>query len=96
MKDITIIIPFHEPTEENYKLLDRAIGSVPSDYSIYLSVPSNIELNDINFPNTESKVLKETEKATFQDLVNAAAKKVETRWFSILEFDDEYTDIWFK
>ena len=96
MKDITVIIPFPEPTEENYKLLERAIGSVPSDYSIYLSVPSNIELNDINFPNTESKVLKETEKTTFQDLVNAAAKKVETRWFSILEFDDEYTDIWFK
>ena len=32
---------------------------------------------------------------TTQILVNAGVEAVKTDWFSILEFDDTYTDIWF-
>ena len=96
MKDITVIIPFHEGTDENYALLERAIGSVKEGYAIYISTPSTLEMKDVKLPNEESKILKETDKSTFQDLVNEAVKKVETKWFSILEFDDMYTDIWFE
>ena len=96
MKDITVIIPFHEGTDENYALLERAIGSVKEGYAIYISTPSTLEMKDVKLPNEDSKILKETDKSTFQDLVNEAVKKVETKWFSILEFDDMYTDIWFE
>ena len=79
MKDITVIIPFHEGTDENYALLERAIGSVKEGYAIYISTPSTLEMKDVKLPNEDSKILKETDKSTFQDLVNEAVKKVETK-----------------
>lgn len=96
MSNITVIIPVHEYTEENISLLKNAISTVPSKYDIIVSVPSSsaADFNE-DFGNNVN-VVSNTENASFPSLINAATSSVSTKWFSILEFDDEYTSIWFN
>lgn len=101
MKDITVIIPLHEYNDYVKTLLNRAINSVPSEYMVHISIPSNIE-EDLKTIVSEYEnvtilaAVDENESTDFSTLVNRAVSTCGTKWFSILEFDDEYTDIWFK
>lgn len=101
MKDITVIIPVHEYNDFVKTLLVRAIESVPSDYKISITAPTKLE-NDL-FPLTKeydnltvSVAIDENESSDFCTLVNREVNAISTKWFSILEFDDIYTDIWFN
>ena len=49
-----------------------------------------------HFSDNLNYVVNETEYTDYCSQVNLAAEKVETKYFSILEFDDEYTPKWFK
>ena len=95
MKDITVIIPVHEFNKENETLLKNALNSVDSDTQIIISCNKEIEKDIVD--NIEKfSTLVEVESSNFQDLINEAVKQVNTKWFSILEFDDTYTPIWFN
>ena len=99
MKDITIIIPVHKYDDQVKGLLLRAIDSVPQDYLVHIVCPSN--LSDVlgSFVSDRVAVMSamdENESTDFCTLVNRGVATCGTNWFSILEFDDEYTDIWFK
>lgn len=95
MSNITVVIPVHEYTETNVSLLKNAISTVPTDYNIIVSVPNGIVADFAENFGDNVNVVSNTQETSFAHLVNAATSSIETKWFSILEFDDEYTDIWF-
>lgn len=102
-ENILTIIPLHAFNEEIAKLLSRAINSVPNEWHILISSPktlketSNDGIEQIinNFSTKNIKILYKGEKNDFCTLVNNAVSK-DYNWFTILEFDDEYSEIWQK
>lgn len=96
MKNITIIVPIHEYNDLNKKLLTNALKSIPNGISTMLMCNENI-FDSVNsdFSKKNINVISST-GSSFVELVNDGVNHTETDWFSILEFDDEYTPIWFK
>ena len=90
--DITVIIPVHEWNGNVEKLFGEAVKSVPKDIQIIVSTTSKIAKE--GWAN-KYKIVKHDKSTSFQSLVNAGVNEVKTEWFSILEFDDEYSPIWF-
>lgn len=104
MENMLIIIPLHVFDGNTKELLERAVKSVPNGIAITISTTSEIQekySDDIlNIVGKEKenlfKLIASTNgKSDFCSLVNNAVDE-NFKWFSILEFDDEYTDIWFK
>lgn len=94
-KDIVVIIPMHEFGKENIELLNKAVESVPNDINVLLSIPKETDGRKLKGISDRLGVIQESEGSSFAELVNAAVDTIEERWFSILEFDDTYTPIWF-
>lgn len=99
--DIDIIVPIHKFDEETEKLLTRALESVPSGMKVILSTTSEVapKLADYSSkaPNgLELIVTSKDDNGDFSTLVNNGVENVEQKYFSILEFDDEYSPIWFN
>ena len=96
MKDITVIIPVHEHNDFVKSLLNRAIVSVPSEYKIVVSTSLEVDFSYLTEEYSNVNILTNSAKNDFCSLVNYAVNEIDTKWFSILEFDDEYTNIWFN
>lgn len=111
MKDIDIIIPVHEYDQIVEELLQNAINSVVEAQKNYTdgvlrclivytpNVESTNMLNDMMtyFGNKiEINSVKNEGETDFCSQINFAVDHVKTDFFSILEFDDEYTPKWFK
>lgn len=101
MNNCLIIIPLHKFDENIKNLLEKAINSVPANLMIRISTVKNIakDNNFVDFRNNHKnlEVVYDGENNTdtsFTTLVNQAVD-TEYEWFSILEFDDVYTPIWF-
>jgi hypothetical protein len=102
MEDITIIIPLKEFTEEMHTYAKRAFETIPEAVSKVLFVgPQDICTEAIAFykenhigelPITAVVVNNDTDVYT---QINKAVFACTTPYFSILEFDDAYTNIWF-
>ena len=98
MKDLVIIIPLHEFNKDVKKSLTKAIASVPEDIEVRISCKNGLS-EELKKAYTKSKnvVVYENENADspsdFCSLVNQAVG--DSTWFSILEYDDTYTPIWF-
>ena len=95
MKDLVIIIPMHEFGKENIELLNKAVESVPEELKIVLSVKKGVDGRTLKGISNRLTVLAESDGDSFVELVNTAVDNIEEKWFSILEFDDSYTPIWF-
>ncbi len=108
MKDITIVIPIHKFNDEVKTLLNEAFKSIKKNEETYtfgkliplIVAPGNV-LEEIgeNFGEAEfyHACRNTSEDTDFCSQINYAVyNKVETDYFSILEFDDTYTDKWFK
>lgn len=95
MKDITIIIPIHTYDSEIENMLNNALKSIPSKTKIIISCNSEISNNLLDKENSFISVIS-NDVSSFQELVNIGVESVQTKWFSILEFDDEFTSIWFN
>lgn len=96
MKNITVIIPIHQISDDIKKLLDKALNSITENTETILSVPYKLKDEFNGYMDKANVVYNEKNKKTdFCSLVNQAVSKVKTDWFSILEYDDVYTDIWF-
>lgn len=95
MENLVIVIPVHEFNDEVGKLLTNAINSVQENIEVRVSCKKGLE-------NKIKKYLKDwsdikiiaNEKSDFASLVNNGIKN--SKYFSILEYDDEYTPIWFN
>lgn len=97
MKDLTIIIPVHEYNE----IIKNALASIDEDSSVLIvtvqdayekvnSLVSNMQLKN----NIE--VLLNTGDSDFCSQVNLGVSNCNSKWFSILEFDDTFKPTWFK
>jgi hypothetical protein len=103
MKDLSIIIPLNEFNDTVEELLPIAIKSVPEENHIYISTIENLVTQITEFIeklNLSDKITivcdkKGGEISDFCTLVNTAVNIIDEKWFSILEFDDVYTNIWF-
>lgn len=104
MKDIDIIIPLHEYNDYVKPLLIRAMGSVPEDIRIIIVTPTydTLDIKEIGDVHNYTIIIspnpdEEPYASDFCSLVNKGVNVGGIKkWFSILEFDDEYTDIWFN
>lgn len=96
MSKITVIIPMHVFTDADKKLLERAVGSVDKGADVVVAVPNSASDADLKGMPKRAKAVRASEGSSFQELVNGAVTSVDTEWFSILEYDDTYTDIWYK
>lgn len=95
MDKITVIIPVHEYKETQ---IINAINSVPKrkDINILIVGPNNV-LESVNKLNIDSvSTIENNGNTDFCSQVNLGAQKCKTKYFSILEYDDAYTPIWFN
>lgn len=102
MNKITILIPLHKYNEMVKSYLTNALGSIErnsKNTDIVLSPvvvgPEDV-CNSVKSDGFNVKTLVNLGDTDFCSQVNFGAKNCETEYFSILEFDDEYTDKWFK
>jgi GT2 family glycosyltransferase len=101
-KKIGVIIPLHEYNDEVKALLTKAIDSVPQELNIFISTNEEIDnkINEITilYPNNVT-LIQHNVDSSFSNLVSVAVKFLEDdgyEYFSILEFDDIYSEIWYK
>ena len=96
MNDILVIIPLHKFDDEVKSLLNDAVNSVPNDIDIVISTQKDIteKIAECFKENPNVKAIG-NDASDFQTLVNNAVND-DYKWFSILEYDDEYTPIWFQ
>ena len=92
--DITVIIPVHKWDKDIKKMFTEAIKSVDSDVNVIVVTTKD---SKFKFDGDKDRfvVVKSGDGSSFQHLVNMGVDNVKTDWFSILEFDDEYSKIWF-
>jgi len=109
--NITTIIPIHEYNDQISSLLDKAIESVQKQEGIS-ELPQIIVVcafsiaDDIlkyqqtlltKYPNGINILfISNMNKTDYQSQVNLGVKSVTTDYFSVLEFDDEYSTTFFK
>ena len=103
--NITVIIPVHELTDETTKLFDIAIESIrqqrvkPDVVCIVVPKGSDaadkVEKYEFNLGDTIVSTVFNDGETDFCSQVNLGIEKVPTEWFSILEYDDEYSTVWF-
>jgi GT2 family glycosyltransferase len=93
----TVIIPVHTFNDNVKELLNRAVNSITEDKVKVLIVVNSEYHDEVSklYENSKYNVISSKE-TKFTYLVNEAVKKVKTKYFSILEFDDVYTEKWFK
>ena len=104
MKQITVIIPLNKYDDTVKELLGMSINSFietsKNVESVLMfvgpkDVISNVTDDGLTDKIKENVIFVENEDTWFSTQINKAVKKVETDYFSILEYDDEYTPIWF-
>jgi hypothetical protein len=106
MNNITIIIPIHEFNDMVSNYLDKALESISKQEQIN-ELPKVIIVHptSINFVQIKEIISKynisydfvaNLGKTDYQSQVNLAVKSIKTDYFSVLEFDDEYSTTYFK
>lgn len=105
--NISILIPIHECDDKVTPLLSKAVESVVAQQkteelpSVYIVYPTAIKESVVGW--RDSMLRKHQDKVTFvlvendgnsdfQNQVNLGASKIETDYFTILEFDDEISE----
>src|SRR5690348_13523068 len=106
MSKVTVILPIHEFGENTKKYLDEAIASVlnqkDSSPKLLIVYTHRAEegglltfLTEKNYGERVSTI-KNEEKTDFCGQVNFGVQNIDTEWFSILEYDDAYSTIYFR
>lgn len=105
--DISVILPVHELNDTTKVLFGRAIQSIAQQIvvpdEVVIVVPKGSEVSEyvtkFDFgPELEKRVTiaENSGETDFSSQVNYGVSVIKSQWFSILEFDDEYSNIWFK
>lgn len=103
MKDITVIVPLLSEQVVSTKL-DEAIESLKRCQEYYkdgnlkllMVVPKSCEYDYPYYEELQSKVIVNDGETDYCSQINFAVDHVDTEYFSILEYDDEYKPKWFK
>ena len=98
MKDITIIVPVvNMENEKNKELFIRAIESIDDSPIIVVGPENDIKaIETLKLSKIMRVLVNKSQDTSYAFQVNYAVKDVKTTYFSVLEFDDIYTSIWFK
>lgn len=106
MSKITVILPIHEFGENIKKYVDTAItsvlGQVDTTPKVLIVYTHRAEegglLTYLTKKNYGERVttIKNEEKTDFCGQVNFGVKNIDTEYFSILEYDDEYSIIFLR
>lgn len=101
MKDYCVVIPLHILNDDILKLLKKAMSSVinqDSNVEIFISSTKEIidKLNNDNTIDKFTPIVVSNNETDFCTQINNFAKNCSYKWFSILEYDDQFTSIWFK
>lgn len=107
MSTISIILPVHELNDTTKPLFNNAIESVKTQQllpnELVIVVPKGSETasyikNDFDFGNIKSmvKIIDNDGATDFATQFNLGVSKSSSEWVSLLEFDDEYANTWFK
>lgn len=98
MKDITIIVPVvNMENEKNKELFIRAIESIDDSPIIVVGSENDIKaIETLKLSKIMRVLVNKSQDTSYAFQVNYAVKDVKTTYFSVLEFDDIYTSIWFK
>jgi hypothetical protein len=103
--DLSVIIPVHSIADQNFdNLLHSALMSIENNEThpskVIIVRCSCDEVREVLNKLDTSKysfnieVIENTEGKQFQKQINFAAKQVTTKYFSFLEFDDEFSVKW--
>lgn len=98
MKDITVIIPVvNMEDEEKQRLLKHAVDSVSNVQILIIGLEKDIKIvESLKLDKVIRVLVNNTSDASYSKQINIAVKDIKSEYFSILEFDDKYSDIWFK
>jgi hypothetical protein len=111
MNSLSIIIPIIECDDNATPLLTKAIESIAKQEEInefppiYVVFPAAIEASVIGWRDSmirlyqdklQFNLVKNEGKTDYQSQVNLAVDNITTDYFSVLEFDDEYSIAYFK
>lgn len=105
--DLTVIIPVHSVADENFDtMLDEALKSITSNQVVPSKVmivrcgcgdvKQVLDSKDFSTYDLNIEVVENTTGKSFQNQMNYAASQVTTKYFSFLEFDDQFAVNWFK
>ncbi len=104
MENITVIIPLHKTDEKFNDYFTNCIKSLKTQ----VSVPSNVlivrskddklknYLESFDFDDLSVDIVENPNKTDYMSQINYGVTQVTTKWFSVLEYDDEYSNIWFN
>ena len=102
MKDLTIIVPLVEYTDDMKNMFNASFGSIlTADYNedakvIFIGPSSSIKVaKEYEWGNREVLYLENDKNLAPQYQINKAVKDVTTAYFTILEFDDKFNSFWF-
>lgn len=97
MKNVTVIIPVFELNEDKNTLLLNAINSVDDSKIIVVGPKTDIDLvKNNNIEKNINTIINDNVDHSYAYQVNLAVQNVDTDYFSVLEYDDNFTSIWFK
>jgi hypothetical protein len=95
----TIILPIHEMDELVLSYFDKAIKSIEQQKvkpeELLIVIPKGLEIETPTIESVNVTVLENEGESDFCSQINLGVENVKTKYFSILEFDDEYSKIWF-
>jgi len=106
MSSISVILPIHKiGNEKEEEYLHKALKSVDEQHvlpnELLIVIPSGSDIkkfvDNYEFQNLKNiRFVINDDETDFCSQVNIGAEEVKTDYFSILEFDDVYSGIWFE
>jgi len=103
--DVSVVLPIESAKYKDFSdLFNRAVESIKNqsvDIKELIVVHSKEEglvnyLNGYDFKGINTVLVLNEGTTDFSSQVNLGVEKATSTWVSILEFDDEYSSIWFK
>jgi len=104
-KDVTVILPIHNVDGKFDEWFSKAIKSLEQTQvkpgTLYVVCADDKKIKDYMESWTQpegitTKVLYNEGDTDYCGQINFGVEECETEFFSILEYDDEYSNIWFK
>jgi len=103
--DVSVILPIDSSKHLDFsELLERSIKSLKNQtvginelVIVHTSEETlKLALSSFDFSGLTVNLVENTGSKDFATQVSLGVKNAKSKWISILEFDDEYSSIWFK
>lgn len=102
---LSVILPIKSSKTKDFNaFFDKAIASLEkqeTDFDELVIVHTKEDtlvkfLNEYDFKNLNVKKFEWTSEPNYCSQINYGVEKASSEWVSLFEFDDEYSNIWFK